>query len=163
RPAEPVAQIEQHEAPIQPTAMPYDLVLDLAVTGGAAAFWLTFELLKSDLATPCRWCDRDAQGNSTLNEFDLAIRTAFKWRDTLSTVFSFGLAPAAGIAVGAAIAGHDHRLNEFPVDLLVVAQSAMLAMDLNQIAKFTFARERPYVHFKTPAERAATRSSDDNL
>jgi membrane-associated phospholipid phosphatase len=171
RPAEPVAEIERPappKAPIHPTPMPYDLPLDISVTAGAGILWVTLELLKPELATPCHWCDRNAQGESTLNAFDQAVRTAFKWNDTktadaLSTVFSFALAPGAGIAVGAAIAGHDHRIGELPAGLLVVAESAMLAMDVNQITKYAVGRERPDVHARTPADRAGQRAGDDNL
>ena len=170
RPAEPVAVIERPvpSAPIRPTPMPINLPLDISVTATAIITWVTLEVLKPELATPCRWCDRNAQGQSTLNGFDRSIRTAFKWNDTktadsLSTVFSFGLAPAAGIGVGAAIAGYDRRIGELPADLLVVAESAALAIDVNQVTKFLVARERPYVHARTPAERSGSRGSDDNL
>jgi len=148
--------------------MRYDVPLDLTIALGGFALWTTLELLKPVLAVPCRWCDRDAAGNDTLNDFDTAVRNALRWSDTktadtLSTIFSFGLAPAAGIAVGAGIAAHDRRLSEFPADLLVVAESAAIAINVNQITKYAVARERPDVHARTPAERAKNRSDDDNL
>jgi membrane-associated phospholipid phosphatase len=91
-----------------------------------------------------------------------------RWRDTktantLSTVFSFGLAPLASIGVGAIITSHDDRLHEVPADLLVIAESAVLALDLNEISKLVFLRERPYVHGRSPSDRAARRSSADNV
>ncbi|HEX4335476.1 MAG TPA: phosphatase PAP2 family protein [Polyangiaceae bacterium] len=150
------------------TNMRYSVPIDLAITGGALALWTTLELLKPSLATPCRWCDRDAAGNSTLNGFDTAVRNALRWSntktaDTWSTIFSFGLAPTAGIAIGAAVALHDHRLGEFPADILVVAESAAIAIDINEATKYAVARERPDVHARTPAERAASHSTSDNL
>jgi membrane-associated phospholipid phosphatase len=150
------------------TQMRYDVPLDLSIAIGGIALWTTLELLKPVLAVPCRWCDRDAAGNDTLNDFDKSVRNALKWddtktADTLSTVVSFGLAPAAGIAIGAGIAAHDHRLSEFPADLLVVAESAAIAVNINQITKYAVARERPYVHYRTPADRAKYRTPDDNL
>ena len=150
------------------TKLRYDVPLDLAITVGGIALWTTLELLKPVLAGPCRWCDRDAAGNNTLNDFDASVRNALRWSDTktadtLSTVFSFGLAPAAGVAIGAAIADHDHRLNELPADLLVVAESAAIAVDINQVTKFAVARERPDVHARTPEERAKQHTPDDNL
>ena len=150
------------------TTMRYDVPVDLSIAIGGIALWTTLELLKPKLATPCRWCDRDASGKSTLNAFDSSVRNALRWSDTktadtLSTVFSFGLAPAAGVAIGAAIAGHDRRLDEFPADVLVVAESAAIAINVNQATKFLVARERPDVHARTPAERAAKHTADDNL
>lgn len=150
------------------TTIRYNLPLDLGIAIGGVAVWTTLELLKSKLAVPCRWCDRDGAGNSTLNGFDASVRNALRWHDTktadtLSTVFSFGLAPSAGIAIGAAIAAHDHRLDEFPADLLVVAESAAIAVDINQVTKFVVARERPDVHARSPADRAKLHTSDDNL
>jgi membrane-associated phospholipid phosphatase len=148
--------------------MRYNVAVDLSIAIGGAALWTTLELTKSSLAVPCRWCDRDSAGNNTLNGFDTAVRNALRWSDTKSanlwsSVFSFGLAPSAGIAIGAAIAAHDHRMKEFPADLLVVAESAAIAMDINQVTKFAVARERPDVHARTPAERSANRGNDDNL
>ncbi|HVW29944.1 MAG TPA: phosphatase PAP2 family protein [Polyangiaceae bacterium] len=150
------------------TQMRYDVPLDLSVAVGGVALWTTLELLKPELSGPCRWCDRDAAGNDTLNDFDRSVRNALRWSDrktadTLSTVFSFGLAPAAGIAIGAGIAAHDHRLNEFPADLLVVAEAAAIAVNVNQITKYSVRRERPDVHARTPEERAKERTPDDNL
>ena len=154
--------------PSAATQMRYDVPLDLTITLSGIALWTTLELLKPVLAVPCRWCDRDAAGNDTLNDFDTAVRNSLRWSDTktadtLSTIFSFGLAPAAGIAVGAGIAAHDRRLNEFPADLLVVAESAAIAINVNQITKYAVARERPYVHARTPEDRAKYRTPEDNL
>jgi membrane-associated phospholipid phosphatase len=150
------------------TELRYDLKLDLGITLGATAFWVSFELLSPVLATSCHWCDRNPDGSDSLNGFDRGVRKALRWNDTksadiLSTVFSFGLAPLAGLGVGALIAAHDQRLTEIPEDILIVAESAMLTLDLTQIAKFSISRERPNVHARTPAERIARRASSDNL
>ncbi|HEX3594431.1 MAG TPA: phosphatase PAP2 family protein [Polyangiaceae bacterium] len=150
------------------TTMTYNLPVDLGIVVGGLALWTTLELMKSTLATSCRWCDRDSEGHDTLNGFDSSVRNALRWSntklaDTWSTIFSFGLAPSAGIAIGAAIAAHDHRMNEFPADLLVVAESAVIALDIDQVTKFAVARERPDVHARTPAERAANHGAGDNL
>lgn len=150
------------------TELRYDLKLDLGITLGATVFWASFELLAPVLATSCHWCDRNSDGSDSLNGFDRGVRKALRWNDTksadiLSTVFSFGLAPLAGVGVGALVAAHDQRLAEIPEDILIVAESAMLTLDLTQIAKFSSSRERPNVHARTPAERAARHASSDNL
>lgn len=150
-------------------ALRYDVPLDLSVTIGGILVASTFEILSTKIApSSCRWCDRNADGSDSLNGFDAGVRRALRWSNTgaadaTSTVFSFVLAPAAGVGVGALIAWRDDRLDEFPVDLLVVAEAAVVAVDLNEVSKVTFARERPNVHARTPADRAAEKGTGDNL
>jgi membrane-associated phospholipid phosphatase len=161
-------RMDASDASASGTGLRYDLTIDLGITLGATAFWASFELLAPVLATSCHWCDRNSDGSDSLNGFDRGVRKALRWHDTksadiLSTVFSFGLAPLAGVGVGALIAAHDQRLGEIPEDILIVGESAMLALDLTQITKFSVSRERPNVHARTPAERAARRASSDNL
>jgi membrane-associated phospholipid phosphatase len=79
----------------------------------------------------------------------------------LSTVFSFGLAPLTGFGVGALVAWHDDRLSELPADTLVVAESAVIAVNLNQIAKFVTARQRPDVHARAPGDPSPPTSGDN--
>ena len=147
----------------------YDLPVDVGVTVGGGALMLTLELLSPKIAPRnCRWCDRDANGQDTLNGFDASIRRALRWSDTssanrASSVFSYGLAPLAGVGIGALIAWHDDRIGELPIDLLVVAEAAVIAVNVNQVSKLAFARERPDIHFRTPAEREARKSAEDNL
>jgi len=145
-----------------------DLTWDLAITAGATATWLTLELLTPALVDDCHWCDRDAEGNDVLNAFDAGARDALRWdnthsADTWSSVFSFVLAPVLGVAIGALVTAHDDRLDELPEDLLIVGESAMLAMALNNIVKIAAARERPDVHARTPEEREAKHKPSDNV
>ncbi|MBK6692831.1 MAG: hypothetical protein IPG50_11585 [Myxococcales bacterium] len=37
------------------------------------------------------------------------------------------------------------------------------SLAVNQLTKFVVARERPYAHFRSPAERALLAKVDDNL
>jgi membrane-associated phospholipid phosphatase len=145
-----------------------DLAWDVAITAGAFATWLTLELLTPTLVDDCRWCDRDTEGNDVLNAFDAGARDALRWdnthsADTWSTVFSFALAPALGVGVGVLVTAHDDRLDELPEGLLIVSESAMLAMALNNIVKIAAARERPDVHARTPEEREANHQPSDNV
>ena len=132
-----------------------DTAVDLAVTGGATAFWAGSELLMNSLAPrSCRWCDRD------LNGLDAGVRRALVWQDThtagtLSDVGAFVLAPVAAFGLDALAARHDG----VATDWLVIAEAVTLAGDLNQIVKLTVARERPSVHFGAKAAF----SSEDNL
>jgi membrane-associated phospholipid phosphatase len=62
---------------------------------------------------------------------------------------------------------NEGAIGRFPVDALLITEATVIAADINQIAKFAFARERPFVHYlpRAPgAIRALTDSpSDDNL
>jgi PAP2 superfamily protein len=150
------------------TGMHYHLGIDLGVTLGAGATVLTLELLTPVLGSHCRWCDRHADGSDALNGFDASVRRALRWKDvktadTLSSIFSFGLAPAAGIGVAAIITAYEHRMAELPADILVVSESAMITLVLTDLTKFGVARERPDVHARTPEQRAAQRKDGDNL
>lgn len=150
------------------STMRYDLVLDLSITAGAALIWASTELLEPSLVSSCRWCDRNADGSDSLNGFDADARGALRWNDTgaadtLSNVFSFVLAPLAGIGIGALVTAHDDRLDELPADMLVVAESAMLALVVNGVSKVSFARERPDIHARNGDDGNARRSSSDNV
>lgn len=148
--------------------MPVNLPLDLSITIGGGAAWVVSEILSPTFApSSCRWCDRAADGTDTLNAFDASART-LRWSNTgsadrLSTVFSFGLAPLAGFGVGALVAWHDDRLSELAADTLVVAESAVIAVNLNQIAKFVTARQRPDVHARAAGDPSAVPAAGDNL
>jgi membrane-associated phospholipid phosphatase len=146
-----------------------NLSVDVPVTIGATAVWLSLELLRQPLApTSCRWCDLNDDGSDGLNAFDRTIRQGLRWDDVetanvLSTAFSFVLAPAAGVGIGALIAAHDARLAELPEDLLVVTQAAMLASSLNGVVKLLAARQRPDIHAKVVNGEPYEPSSADNL
>jgi membrane-associated phospholipid phosphatase len=147
----------------------YNLPLDLTVTVSGFALSFTLELLAAKIApTRCRWCDRDSDGRDSLNGFDASIRNTLRWSDTktantASNVFSYGLAPLSGIGIGALIAWHDDRMTEFPLDVLVVAEAAIIAVDVDEVSKLAFARQRPDIHARSPIDRAARRSDGDNL
>jgi len=151
----------------------FDTRVDVAVTTVGGMWWLTSELLKTALVPEkCRWCYRAEDGSDLLNPYDGWVRSKLIWKntdaaDTTSSVLAFFVEPAAMMGLSALSAAHDHALNGFPVDALLIAEATIIAGDINQLAKFAFARERPYVHFlpRAPSEvRALTGSpSDDNL
>jgi membrane-associated phospholipid phosphatase len=170
--AQPVVQAQLDRGPGGPRGpdrgMRLHLPWDVAITAGAFATWCTLELLTPKLVEDCRWCDRDANGRDTLNGFDAGLRDALRWNDTSkadtwSTVFSFGLAPAAGIGLAALVTAHDGRLDELPEGILIVAESAFITMSVNQLVKIVAARERPEVHARAPEERASLRNRADNV
>lgn len=148
----------------------YDLRFDLPITLVGGAAWLTTEVLKSTIAPePCRWCDRAADGSDTLNGLDASVRSGLRWSEVtlpevLSNVAGFALAPVGAFGLTALAALNDGRPGGVLVDALLVAEATVIAIDLNQLTKFLAGRERPFVHFATPAERATfTNPADNNL
>jgi membrane-associated phospholipid phosphatase len=116
----------------------------------------------------CHWCERDAMGGPTLNSFDAAARDALRLSDgaaaeTAGNTLGFGIIPLVTLGGGLLAAGVDHRLKEYPVDLLLFAQSAIVAADLNQAVKFAATRERPLVHFTDSPEARRSVAGHDSL
>ena len=161
----------QEPKPVQQpiTALRHDLPVDISVTLGAGALALSLELLSSKLApSACHWCDRSSSGSDSLNGFDASIRNGLRWNntraaDTASTVIGYGIVPLTSVGLGALLVYRDHRTDEFLMDALLVAEATAIALNVNEISKLAFARERPEVHFRSPADRAALKSSEDNL
>jgi membrane-associated phospholipid phosphatase len=165
-----VARPSNAEEPVKHrVALEMNLPVDIGVTVAGTVISVGGELFAGKLASKnCRWCDRNADGSDNLNAFDASIRRHLRWSNTssantLSGLFSFGLAPLAGTGIAALIAAHDDRLDEIPQDILIVAESAAITMSVAEGAKFGFARERPDVHARNAAEREANVSSSDNL
>jgi membrane-associated phospholipid phosphatase len=154
-------------------ALRFDTRIDLAVTSVGGVWWLSSELLKPDLVPEkCRWCYRAEDGADLLNPYDGWVRRRLVWKnpDTAaraSDILDFFVEPAAMMGLTALSARHDGAISGFPVDALLITEATVIAGDINQLAKFAFARERPFVHFlpRAPdAVRALTDSpSDDNL
>jgi membrane-associated phospholipid phosphatase len=114
----------------------------------------------------CHWCERDAAGNPTLNGFDTAARDALRLTDgsaaeNAGNAFGYAIIPLVTLGGGLLAAGYDRRLKEYPVDLLLFAETTIIAADLNQAVKFAAARERPFVHFtNSPEARLSVERSD---
>lgn len=151
----------------------YDTRIDVAVTSIGGAAWITSELLKAELVPDkCRWCSRAEDGQDLLNPYDGWVRRGLLWKttdaaDTASSILGFLVEPGAMMGLTAVSEANDRAIARFPVDALLITEATVLAADLNQIAKFAFARERPFVHYP-PRGPGAVRTltdnpSDDNL
>jgi membrane-associated phospholipid phosphatase len=139
----------------------YEIEIDLPIVIGGAVVWLASEFaFKAALAPDaCRWCE--------LPGIDRSVRDALKWNntslpDTLSGLLGFGLVPAVLAGTEALIANHDGAIRNFGPDVLIVAEAAVIATNVNQFAKFIVGRERPFVHALSSAERAAREPTDDD-
>lgn len=151
----------------------YDTRIDLAVTTVGAAWLIASEMLKPDLVPEkCRWCYRGEDGSDLLNPYDGWMRRQLMWKqpktaDIASSVIAFAIEPLSAIGLNAIAAAHDGNALGIPVDALLVTEATIMAANVNQLAKYAFARERPFVHYlpRAPKEvRALTSSpSDDNL
>ena len=131
----------------------YDTRVEAAVTGTAALWLLAADLLQPSLVPEkCRWCYRRANGASSLNVVDRSVRDALKWdhtetADSISSGIAFAFMPTAAVGLPAVAAAYDKHLHYAPIDSLLVAEATFIAADVNQLVKFMFARERPYVHY----------------
>jgi membrane-associated phospholipid phosphatase len=151
----------------------YDTRIDVAVTSVGGVWWLTSEMLKADLVPEkCRWCYRAEDGKDLLNPYDGWVRRRLVWKSTdtaatVSSVLGFLIEPATMFGLTAVSEANERATGRFPVDALLITEATVIAGDVNQLAKFAFARERPFVHYLPRAPdviRALTDSpSDDNL
>jgi membrane-associated phospholipid phosphatase len=146
----------------------YDLPLDLSIIAAGVVGWTTLEILKADLApTSCRWSGRTSEGEETLNPIDRGVRNALRWDDTaaagtVSNVLGFAVAPLVTGGVDALAAAHDSRSRGIGVDVLVVGEASVIALDINQVVKFIAGRERPFVCELPPHKKGTTPQPSDN-
>lgn len=152
----------------------YDARIDGAVTLTAGLWMLTSEILKAELVPEkCRWCSRASDGAPALNSYDGHVRNALVWQNTkaanvTSSVLAFVALPVLSFAGSTASAATAGSLGYAPVDGLIVAEATLLAANLNQLTKFAFARERPFVRWMPSRAGEAIPEvtgspSDDNL
>ncbi|HEX5030038.1 MAG TPA: phosphatase PAP2 family protein [Candidatus Eisenbacteria bacterium] len=144
-----------------------DLDYKPALTIAATTLWLTTEFpLKRSLAPDsCRWCDRGEDGRDGLNGLDASMRGRFRWASPrsaakISDVLLFAVVPAASVASIWIAADNDGRGNETGENALLMFEAIAVSAALNQAAKYTLARQRPYAHY---APQGAPPTSDDNL
>jgi membrane-associated phospholipid phosphatase len=157
----------------QTSADPGDLrdprKMDAAVTLFGGVTWLTLEGMKASIvADACRWCDRNVQGLSTLNGVDRKFRSAFLWDNprkahTVSNVTGFGVSVGTAFGLSAVAAAVDGRSEKIGADALIIAESTILAMNLNQMAKLTFQRQRPFANAMDSELALSVASPENNM
>jgi membrane-associated phospholipid phosphatase len=133
------------------------------VVAGGVLWMLSESLLKRDLAPEsCRWCDGDS-----LNAVDRGVRDALRWDDThsaqtISNVSGFVVVPVTGLGLLALAGWQDERSRgEIFDDELVVMESVVGAVLLNQGVKFIAGRERPFVRALPAGEKGD--DADNNV
>jgi hypothetical protein len=145
---------------------------DGLITGVGAVLLISSEaLFKEDLApATCRWCDRAPDGTDRLNGLDrwgrgLAGSTAeARTRaDTWSNVLDFGVLPLGVLGAQYALSqGSGAPRSMFFQDSVIIVQSSMLTLVLNQSVKFIAGRERPFVHVLPEDQKPLTAHPTDN-
>lgn len=143
----------------EPHPLRYDLRRDGVIAAATATAWLASELAKPVLGpSACRVCEPNA--------LDAGARDLLVWdrpgraRHT-SDILAFGVLPGGIIAhqLLAARAGGD--VEDGLVDMLLVVEATAIALDLNQLVKYSAGRERPFLHYGNAEGRPS--SPDDNL
>lgn len=145
----------------EPAVLDYDPWLSAPLTLVATSAWLGSEVLKPQLAPhTCRWCDDE------LNPIDSGVRNALRWDDADAGDLASNIAVAAAIPASAGAlalaAGGNDAWRLVPVDMLIVAEATMVAAAVNQAAKFTAGRQRPFVRALPGGDKRQTKHPDDN-
>jgi len=144
-----------------PNALRYDLRSDVAIAAGGWALYVSAELAKRALAPPsCRFCGTNA--------LDAGARDLLVWgygdqARLASDLSAFALVPAGMIAHQLLAARAAGDVEAGFVDVLIVAEAAALAMDLNQIVKLSVGRQRPFVRYGNWRDPDRAADPDDNL
>src|SRR5207245_236081 len=97
-------------------------------------------------------CERDASGRSTLNSLDAGARDLLRVSDTKAAesagnALGYGVGPVLVLASAGVAATVARRQREFAVDAMLIAESAAIAVSINQLVKYSVGRERPLYHF----------------
>lgn len=156
-----------------PRELRHDTRVNVAVTAMGASWLVVSELLKPSLVPEkCRWCYRAGDGSDLLNPYDGWMRQRLLWQrtrsaDIASSLIVGVLEPTTQLGLLAVSAHQERALSGFPLDSLIVAESTVVAAVVNQVVKFGFARERPFVHYLPRAPEAlrelTSSPSDNNL
>ena len=142
----------------EPRPLAHDLRLDIPITVVAAGTALGLNLAAGSLAPSCRWCGS--------NGLDDAVRSALRRNDPEPARFASDVfvvaSPFVNVGLLALAANDEGRPEEIPLNSLLVAESASIAMLLNAVAKVSFARERPAVHALAESDKPKTDNPADN-
>lgn len=134
-------------------------VVHLSISAGLGAFYAASEtFLKPSLAPDtCRWC--------TPPGIDTSVRDALLWQDTdrarlFSHLTGYVAVPVLGIGLTAYVAGSADDASWARVidDVLPVLETVAISQVVTQVAKWSVARQRPFVHFGNPEP-----DQDDNM
>jgi membrane-associated phospholipid phosphatase len=142
---------------------------DGIITGIGGGFWLLEETVLKDAFAPnrCRWCDRDGNADA-VNGLDSSARDLVLWdstrrADSASNISAYLVTPIVAFGMGALAAGREGRIHEWRENSLEVMEAMVIAVAVNKISKVAFARERPYVHFRTDQTRSGDPDENESF
>ena len=127
----------------------HDLRIDIPVTAGLGAALIVWAAVKDDvLSSSCNLCDRSLVG------IDDSVRRGLARRDptpanTISKFNTFGVAPALTLGITALAANAEHRVDETPLDALVIAEATVSALAIDAGVGVFVRRPKPFVRFGT--------------
>jgi membrane-associated phospholipid phosphatase len=136
-------------------------VFHLSVSAGLGlGFVLSESLLKPALAPDdCRWCDPTA--------VDVSVRNAVLWDDVedarlFSHLTGYVAAPLFGLGMSAlsGLSAEDSGWGRLIDDTIPILETVAISQALSQIVKWSFGRQRPFVHFNN---NNPPPGQDDNL
>jgi membrane-associated phospholipid phosphatase len=136
----------------QRVSLRHDLWIDIPVTLGLGAGVTVWTAVRSDvLPDRCRLCDGSPGEVNGLDGFfrDALLRPDVGPAKAASDILGYAAAPLSAAGLGAAIAAADDRLDEAPLNTLLVAEATVVSLTLTEGFKSVFLRERPYVHAAT--------------
>ena len=130
-------------------ALRHDLAIDGSIAAATTVTWALMETVLRDPLGPganCRWCEPPG--------IDRSVRDSLRWTtpytaEVLSGVSGFVLAPISAFGLLGLAALDAGRGEDFWLDSLLVVEAVSITMILTNIVKWSFARQRPAVHFMT--------------
>jgi membrane-associated phospholipid phosphatase len=145
----------------EPHALRHDVAVDGAIAGGGWLLYLGSELAKEHLApAACRFCGTNALDASAR---DLLVWGRVDRAKRGSDLLAFAILPTGMAAHQLLAARGAGDLDAGLVDVVLVAEATAIAMNLNQLVKFSVGRQRPFVRYGNRVEPGRAPDPDDNL
>lgn len=147
-------------APRGEDTLDYSWTVDGAIILTTGTGWIGSELFKNSLAPQtCGWCRH--------NGLDDAVTRRLAWHDikaaaTTGDLTGFVLTPLLSVGMLALAANSEDRLEEMPANALLIVEAITISSAVNQIAKFSAGRERPFVSDLPLAQKGLTAHPADN-
>lgn len=145
----------------------HDPLVDIVATGVMATSLVTWGFLKKDIGIDeCVICDGPTGKSNAVDDF---FRDSLKRDDTgpaalISHILSYGGGPAMGFSLTIGAAAYDHRIDEAPLNCLLVIEASLAAVLVKEAFTAVIRRERPEVHaLEGDAKKKAAEESGDPL
>jgi membrane-associated phospholipid phosphatase len=170
-PAEPVPVEPPAVLVAEPTLTPrirlqHNAPADMIATGVMGAALISWGFLKANIGFEnCTICDGPPGETNAVDGF---FRDSFKQNDgapaaTISHIISYGASPVMGFALTIGVAAADNRIDEAPLNCLLVIEASLAAVIVKEGLTAFVRRERPFVHALEGEEKQKELASGDPL